>query len=91
MQPEPHIDVETGLYDCGTWEVSATWEVPKDAVSGIYVARLVRPEPSLTWRADNTQAAANAWMTGAPEVNDKNYFSVSPIISKQPSVSSTGS
>jgi hypothetical protein len=31
----------TGLVDCGNWSVSATWTVPANAVSGIYVARLV--------------------------------------------------
>src|SRR5439155_17723014 len=32
----------TGLVDCGNWSVSASWQVPTDAVSGVYVARLVR-------------------------------------------------
>ena len=32
----------TGLVDCGNWNVSATWSVPADAVSGIYFAKLVR-------------------------------------------------
>src|SRR5207244_257183 len=32
----------TGLYDCGNWTVSASWAVPTTAVSGIYIARLVR-------------------------------------------------
>jgi hypothetical protein len=30
----------TGLVDCGNWSVSASWAVPADAVSGIYIARL---------------------------------------------------
>ncbi len=48
-------DPETRLYDCGNWQVSATWSVPPDATSGIYLARLVREdaEPP-TWRADNS-------------------------------------
>jgi hypothetical protein len=43
----------TRLVDCGNWKVSASWPVPKDAVSGIYVARLVREddEPE-SWRAE---------------------------------------
>jgi hypothetical protein len=37
-------DLETGLYDCGTWDVSASWSVPETAVSGVYVARLERDD-----------------------------------------------
>ncbi|HSS57408.1 MAG TPA: N,N-dimethylformamidase beta subunit family domain-containing protein, partial [Solirubrobacteraceae bacterium] len=32
----------TGIVDCGNWGVSATWTVPSTAVSGVYVAHLVR-------------------------------------------------
>lgn len=32
----------TGLIDCGNWSVSRTWTVPSDAVSGVYMAHLVR-------------------------------------------------
>ncbi|HEU5043332.1 MAG TPA: N,N-dimethylformamidase beta subunit family domain-containing protein, partial [Nocardioidaceae bacterium] len=32
----------TGLIDCGNWAVSASWKVPADAVSGLYLAHLVR-------------------------------------------------
>ncbi|HEY1343761.1 MAG TPA: DUF4082 domain-containing protein [Streptosporangiaceae bacterium] len=32
----------TGLIDCGNWAVSASWAVPSTAVSGLYVAHLVR-------------------------------------------------
>jgi hypothetical protein len=32
----------TGLIDCGNWAVSASWNVPADAVSGVYLARPVR-------------------------------------------------
>jgi hypothetical protein len=32
----------TGLIDCGNWAVSASWTVPSNAVSGLYVAHLVR-------------------------------------------------
>jgi hypothetical protein len=32
----------TGLIDCGNWTVSRTWTVPSDAVSGVYMAHLVR-------------------------------------------------
>ncbi|MBZ4486895.1 DUF4082 domain-containing protein [Microbacterium sp. cx-55] len=37
-------DVATELYDCGTWDVSASWAVPATAVSGVYVARLQRDD-----------------------------------------------
>jgi hypothetical protein len=32
----------TGLIDCGNWSVSASWAVPATAVSGLYLAHLVR-------------------------------------------------
>jgi len=35
-------DPTVGLVDCGNWAESATWAVPADAVSGVYLARLVR-------------------------------------------------
>jgi N,N-dimethylformamidase beta subunit-like, C-terminal/Domain of unknown function (DUF4082)/Fibronectin type III domain/Bacterial Ig domain len=34
----------TGLIDCGNWGVSASWSVPSTAVSGLYVAHLVRDD-----------------------------------------------
>ena len=43
-QPACSSDPSTGLYDCGTWGVSATWSVPTDAVSGIYIAKLTRAD-----------------------------------------------
>ncbi|WP_122816519.1 DUF4082 domain-containing protein [Nocardioides pantholopis] len=42
-QPECFRDVATELYDCGVWDVSASWQVPPTAVSGVYVARLEIP------------------------------------------------
>jgi hypothetical protein len=32
----------TGLVDCGNWPVTATWTVPSDAVSGLYIANLTQ-------------------------------------------------
>ena len=32
----------TGLIDCGNWAVSASWTVPSNAVSGVYIAHLIR-------------------------------------------------
>ena len=43
-QPTCLNDVATGLIDCGNWAVSASWAVPSDAVSGIYFAKVVRPD-----------------------------------------------
>ena len=41
-QPECLQHPTTGLIDCGNWSVSASWTVPKNAVSGVYIAHLVR-------------------------------------------------
>ena len=41
-QPPGVTDPATGLLDCGNWAVSASWDVPADAVSGIYIAKLTR-------------------------------------------------
>ncbi|GAA1034375.1 hypothetical protein GCM10009557_38880 [Virgisporangium ochraceum] len=53
LEPDPALaqdqddcvtDPDTEIYDCGTWRVSATWSVPATAVSGVYVAKLVRTD-----------------------------------------------
>ena len=56
-QPEGLAEPDTKLYDCGNWALSATWNVPADAASGLYLARPVREddEPPLTTRRDNSQ------------------------------------
>lgn len=41
-QPACITDVQTDLYDCGNWGVSASWTVPSSAVSGVYIAHLKR-------------------------------------------------
>jgi hypothetical protein len=39
--------------ECSRWRVAANWTVPRDAVSGVYIARLVLTgAPAGTWRAD---------------------------------------
>lgn len=43
-QPQCITDTATELYDCGTWGVSASWNVPSSAVSGVYLARLRRAD-----------------------------------------------
>jgi hypothetical protein len=54
-QPECAIDWSIRLYDCGTWDVSASWPIPSDAASGVYLARLVREDGDTTWRNDNSR------------------------------------
>jgi hypothetical protein len=43
-QPSCLTDSSTGLIDCGNWSVSASWTVPSNAVSGMYIAHLVRDD-----------------------------------------------
>ncbi len=42
VQPECLTSSSTGLIDCGNWGVSASWTVPSNAVSGMYIALLTR-------------------------------------------------
>jgi hypothetical protein len=44
IQPHPIVDMSLGLIDAGNWSVSASWEIPTDAVSGVYFAKLVRED-----------------------------------------------
>ena len=39
-QPACNTNTVTGLVDCGNWSVSATWNVPATAVSGVYFAHI---------------------------------------------------
>ena len=58
-QPECLTDDSVRLFDCGNWAVSASWAVPRDAMSGVYIARLVREDndpPS--WAPDNSRITA---------------------------------
>jgi Domain of unknown function (DUF4082)/Bacterial Ig-like domain/Bacterial Ig domain len=43
-QPACNTNTVTGLVDCGDWGISATWDVPSTAVSGVYIADLVRTD-----------------------------------------------
>ena len=43
-QPSPSINASVGLVDCGNWSQSASWSVPSNAVSGIYIAKLTRSD-----------------------------------------------
>jgi hypothetical protein len=41
-QPTPLFDPTTKLVDAGNWSVSASWDIPVETVSGIYIAELTR-------------------------------------------------
>jgi hypothetical protein len=41
-QPIPYKNEETKLVDAGNWSVTASWDIPEDAVSGVYFAKLTR-------------------------------------------------
>jgi hypothetical protein len=43
-QPQCITDASTEVYDCGNWAVSASWNVPSTAVSGVYIAKLYRAD-----------------------------------------------
>src|SRR5215510_8609153 len=43
-QPACLTQSATGLVDCGNWGESASWAVPANATSGIYIAKLVRED-----------------------------------------------
>ncbi|QFZ16242.1 DUF4082 domain-containing protein [Saccharothrix syringae] len=44
VQPPPGGDPAIGLYDAGNWDVTTSWDVPADAVSGVHLAKLVRQD-----------------------------------------------
>jgi hypothetical protein len=71
-QPDCHFDNETLLVDCGNWFESFRWPVPTTAVSGLYIARLVREDDEeggvlTTWRSDHSSAveSRDTYDTGA--------------------------
>jgi hypothetical protein len=43
-QPAPIVDPTTGEVDAGNWKVTDSWNIPSDAVSGVYIAKLVRED-----------------------------------------------
>jgi hypothetical protein len=45
-QPIPLFDPSRNLVDAGNWSVSASWDIPADAVSGVYFAKLTRLDGS---------------------------------------------
>jgi methionine-rich copper-binding protein CopC len=45
-QPSCKVDPDTAMTDCGNWAVTATWNVPTTAVSGLYYAVFHRNDTS---------------------------------------------
>ena len=43
-QPACVTDSNTNLVDCGNWAASASWTVPSNATSGVYIAHLIRSD-----------------------------------------------
>ncbi len=43
-QPDPIIHLDTNTTDASNWHVSASWDVPSNAVSGVYIGKLVRED-----------------------------------------------
>lgn len=75
-QPDCLTDPETRLYDCGNWEVSASWRAPADATSGIYFARLVREDsgPAGNWRNDRFEPSPRP----RGSLNDPEWYRTRP-------------
>ena len=70
-QPQCVSDAATSNYDCGTWRVSASWTVPSNAVSGVYIALLHRNdtggESHITFVVrDNASRSAVLFQTSDP-------------------------
>ena len=66
-QPECLTDPSVRLLDCGNWAVSASWQVPSDATSGVYIARLVREDGAPgTWRVEGALLPPSTRPPAAP-------------------------
>jgi Domain of unknown function (DUF4082)/Cadherin-like domain/Bacterial Ig domain len=44
LQPTPLYNPSVALVDAGNWQITASWNVPTNAVSGVYIAHLVRQD-----------------------------------------------
>ncbi len=42
VQPDADYDASRALVDAGNWSVTDSWDIPDDAVSGVYIARVQR-------------------------------------------------
>jgi N,N-dimethylformamidase beta subunit-like protein len=62
------------LVDCGSWKTSASWRVPANAVSGVYVARLVREDNApQNWRSEIGPQTGPAGSWELPPAFPHNY------------------
>jgi hypothetical protein len=87
VQPACLYEFETRLYDCGNWAVSASWAVPAEATSGVYIARLVRTDTPGTWRADNSQFQPSTKPPAAPHAYGASGLGKLGIALKEPRAS----
>ncbi|MSO56134.1 MAG: hypothetical protein EXQ55_04330 [Acidobacteria bacterium] len=67
--------------------MSASWAVPAGAVSGVYVARLVRTDKPGTWRADNSQFPPSTSPPAAPHAYGASGLGKLGIALKEPRAS----
>lgn len=44
VQPPCVNDAATGLIDCGNWSVTAEWAISTSAVTGVYLAKIIRAD-----------------------------------------------
>ena len=69
-QPACQTFATTGLIDCGNWSVSASWAVPSTAVSGVYIAHLVRNDTGgssqIVVRRPRRRRATPTWSSRRP-------------------------
>ena len=78
-QPNPLTDAASGLVDCGNWAESAHWDVPANAVSGVYLARLRRADTGgashivFIVRADSSHSALDFQTSDASWQAYNNY------------------
>lgn len=78
-QPACLSDTSTGLTDCGNWAVTATWQVPATATSGVYIVHLQRTdtggESHIVFIVRNDSAhSAILYQTGDEAWQAYNYY-----------------
>eukprot|EP00928_Gymnodinium_smaydae_P031983 TRINITY_DN23293_c0_g3_i1.p1 TRINITY_DN23293_c0_g3~~TRINITY_DN23293_c0_g3_i1.p1 ORF type:complete len:721 (+),score=94.41 TRINITY_DN23293_c0_g3_i1:164-2326(+) len=84
-QPECLLEESTLLVDCGNWAVSGAWDVPHDAVSGVYFARLTREDAPSIWRMDASEVPPS------PKFANKHWdYSKMPPCGNPPEIGCSG-
>ena len=53
-QPPCMYEEDTMNTDCGNWNISGSWNIPDDQITGVYFARVIRHDGERSWRADNS-------------------------------------